>query len=155
MPDHYNETPDDISQIDVRESIVPVDWKNPPKLTDLKQNYQDATSHHHTHINRVNVWLDNLYVINSAAPKTRSNRSSVTPKLIRKQAEWRYASLSESFLSHEDLFTCEPVTYEDVKAAQQNSLIINNQFNTQIDKVGFIAASILACRRRWWAIPAG
>lgn len=135
----------DVQHIDLTESTIDTGWENPPKLSDLKQNYQDATGHHQTHVTRVNTWLDNLYVINSAKPATRTNRSSVTPKLIRKQAEWRYASLSESFLSHEDLFTTEPVTYEDVKAAQQNGLILNNQFNTQLDKVGFIDEYVRAC----------
>jgi hypothetical protein len=144
MPQHY-EKHEDIQHIDLEDNQIKVDWKNPPKLSDLKQNYQDATSHHSTHINRVNHWLDNLYVVNSAAPKARTNRSNVTPKLIRKQAEWRYASLSESFLSHEDLFTTAPVTYEDVKAAQQNGLVLNNQFNTQLDKVAFIDEYVRAC----------
>lgn len=139
------ENVEDIQQFDAKESRVEVDWKNPPKLSDLKQNYEDASSHHSSHVTRVNTWLDYLYVKGSAVPKTRSNRSSVTPKLIRKQAEWRYASLSESFLSHEDLFTLEPVTYEDGKAAFQNGLILNNQFNTQIDKVSFIDEFVRAC----------
>jgi len=132
------ETAVDTQNINAKDLEVKVDWKNPPQLSDLKQNFEDASGHHNGHVNRVNYWLDNLYVINGAKPNTRKNKSSVTPKLIRKQAEWRYASLSESFLSHEDLFTTEPVTFEDGKAAFQNGLILNNQFNTQLDKVGFI-----------------
>lgn len=129
---------EDIQTIDAKELVIDVDWENPPELSDLKQNLEDASSHHNTHVERINYWLDNLYITGGARPKTRKNRSSVTPKLIRKQAEWRYASLSESFLSHEDLFTTEPVTFEDKQSAFQNGLILNNQFNTQIDKVSFI-----------------
>lgn len=132
------QTSNDIQHINQEALQIKVDWENPPLLSDLKQNYIDSSSHHDKHVNQVNYWLDNLYVINGARPSTRKNRSSVTPKLIRKQAEWRYASLSESFLSHEDLFTTEPVTFEDTKAAFQNGLILNNQFNTQLDKVNFI-----------------
>jgi hypothetical protein len=128
----------DSQNVDAEERAIKVDWENPPELSDLKQNLTDSASHHDKHVNQVNYWLDNLYVTGGARPSTRKNRSSVMPKLIRKQAEWRYASLSESFLSHEDLFTTEPVTFEDGQAAFQNGLILNNQFNTQIDKVSFI-----------------
>jgi hypothetical protein len=136
MPDHYNS--DDQQHVNLESNQIDTGWENPPLLSDLKQNLEDAYNHHSTHVSRVNTWLDNLYITGSAVHTYRKNRSQVTPKLIRKQAEWRYASLSESFLSHEDLFTAEPVTYEDGKAAYQNGLILNNQFNTKIDKVSFI-----------------
>lgn len=113
-------------------------WANPPKLSDLKLDYIEAQSHHSSHVNQVNTWLDNMYILGAAKPKFRKGRSSVVPKLIRKQAEWRYAGLSEAFLSTEDIFTTEPHTAEDRQASYQSGLILNNQFNTQIDKVTFI-----------------
>lgn len=112
--------------------------KNPPKLSELKQNYEDALSHHNAHVAQVDEWLDNMHITGSAKPEYRKGRSSVVPRLIRKQAEWRYPGLSEAFLSPEYLFTTEPVTFEDGKAAIQNGLILNNQWNTKIDKVAFI-----------------
>jgi len=114
------------------------DWANEPTLEDLKKDLQDATSHHEAHVTKVNVWLDNLNVTGSAKIAKVKGRSTIVPKLIRKQAEWRYASLSEAFLSNENLFGTDPETFEDKKAAVQNGLILNNQFNTQIDKVAFI-----------------
>lgn len=120
-------------------------WANPPSLSDLKGDYQDALSHHNTHVAQVDQWLDYMNVTGDAAVAARKGRSSVTPRLIRKQAEWRYPALSEAFLSHEDLFTTEPVTFEDVKAAYQNGLILNNQWNTKIGKVAFIDDYVRAC----------
>jgi len=117
---------------------VSVDWSNPPLLADLKADYTEALSHHNSHVTDVDVWLDNMHIRGAAKPKARTGRSSIVPKLIRKQAEWRYSSLSEAFLSHEDLFNTEPVTFEDKKAAYQNGLVLNNQFNTILDKVNFI-----------------
>lgn len=70
--------------------------------------------------------------------KKESPRSRVQPKLIRKQAEWRYASLSEPFLATEDIFRVNPVTYEDTYAANQNELVLNYQFNTQLNKIKLI-----------------
>jgi len=127
-------------QIEIRaeESAIDTGWANAPKLSDLKLDLTESNSHHSTHVSEVNAWLDNLNVTGSAKPKKVKGRSSVVPKLIRKQAEWRYAGLSEAFLSTENLFTTEPLTFEDGDAAVQNGLVLNNQFNTQLDKVTFI-----------------
>lgn len=113
-------------------------WINPPKLDELKQDYTSAQSDHNIHVQQVNTWLDNLNVEGKAKQKNGDKRSNVVPKLIRKQAEWRYAALSEPFLSTDDLFNTDPVTFEDKKAAIQNGLILNNQFNTKINKTDFI-----------------
>jgi len=128
------------SNTEVSEITTPplVQWKNAPKITDLKQDFQDAKPSRDTQISKVNVWLDNLHVRNAALVKTPKGNSKIVPKLIRKQAEWRYPALSDPFLSTEDVFNIRPVTWEDREAAKQNELVLNNQFNTKIDKVSFI-----------------
>jgi hypothetical protein len=113
-------------------------WKNPPKLSDLKQDLLDAKPIHDMQKSRISAWLDNLNVTGAAKVKTPEGNSAIVPKLIRKQAEWRYAALSEPFLSTEDIFNCKPKTWEDREAAQQNQLLLNYQFNTAINKVKFI-----------------
>jgi hypothetical protein len=128
---------DDVDDPDNDESKM-VDWKNPPELRDLQQNYQDALPSHNTEVQKVEVYLENLKVTGKAKPKKVEGRSSIQPKLIRKQAEWRYPALSEPFLSMPDLFKVSPVTWEDGPAAVQNELLLNNQFNTKIDRVRFI-----------------
>lgn len=120
------------------EELKLVDWKNAPKLTDLKQDLKDATPAHSALKAQLKIWIDNLNVEGSAKIKTKENSSSIVPKLIRKQAEWRYAALSEPFLSTAEVFNITPVTWEDKKAAEQNQLILNNQFNTAINKTRFI-----------------
>lgn len=114
------------------------DWKKEPTVAELKQDYLDAKQHSDNQINKISDWLDNLHVTGKAKIKTPKGSSSVQPKLIRKQAEWRYAALTEPFLSTPDIFNVNPVTYEDRGAAIQNQLVLNNQFNTQIDKTRFI-----------------
>jgi len=128
----------DNEQEEVVEKSKLAKWINPPKLDELKQDYTSAQSDHNTHVQKVNTWLDNLNVEGKAKQKNGDKRSNVVPKLIRKQAEWRYAALSEPFLSTDDLFNTDPVTFEDKKAAIQNGLILNNQFNTKINKTDFI-----------------
>ena len=115
-----------------------VDWKNAPKLQNLKQDYLDAKSTHDVQVTKIEGWLDNLNVTGKALVKTPDGNSKIVPKLIRKQAEWRYSALTEPFLSTTDLFNVSPVTWEDKDAAKQNELMLNHQFNVHIDKTHFI-----------------
>jgi hypothetical protein len=113
-------------------------WKQEPSVRDLKKDITEAHTDHQDQISRVNEYLDNLYVTGSAKVNAPKGRSRMVPKLIRKQAEWRYAALSEPFLSTDDLFTAKPVTWADKEGAIQNQTVLNSQFNFDIDKVAFI-----------------
>lgn len=115
-----------------------VNWKNAPTLLALKQDYSDSKPAHDAQVTKISNWLDNLNVTGKVEIKNNSTNSKIVPKLIRKQAEWRYAALSEPFLSTPDLFNAYPATWEDRQSAQQNQLILNHQFNAVIDKVSFI-----------------
>jgi hypothetical protein len=134
--EHDQDDNEDIEAKDTKHELV--DWKNPPKLSDLQQNYQDALPTHNAEVAKVERYLDNLYIRNGAKITPTKGHSAVQPKMIRKQAEWRYPALSEPFLSMDDLFSVSPVTWEDGAAARQNQLLLNNQFNTKIDRVRFI-----------------
>ena len=113
-------------------------WKEEPSLSDLKKDFEESKVSHSTMTSRVTTWLDNLNITGSAVVNTPSGSSKVVPKVIRKQAEWRYAALTEPFLSTKDVFNVSPVSWDDTKAARQNEIILNNQFNTKINKVAFI-----------------
>lgn len=113
------------------------DWKNAPTTLQLKQVLSDAKPSHDAQQARIKVWLDNLNVEGSAKIKTAEGNSSIQPKLIRKQAEWRYPALSEPFLSTQHLFKVKPRTWEDRERAQQNELVLNQQIN-KLDKVRFV-----------------
>ena len=113
-------------------------WKQAPTVRDLKQDLEEAKTTHDSQVTKINGWLDNLLVRGSAKANAPKGNSQIVPKLIRKQAEWRYAALSEPFLSTEDLFDVQPVTWEDKQSAIQNQIILSRQFNTQIDKTKFI-----------------
>lgn len=111
-------------------------WQNEPSVTDLNNDLLAAEPTHKTHVNNTEKWLQKL--AGHLNVKIPEGRSKVQPKLIRKQAEWRYSSLEEPFLSTQDLFDIDPRTYEDYDAAEENQILINYQFNTKIDKVAFI-----------------
>lgn len=119
-------------------------WANEPTLRDLKQDLEDAKPAHDSQKAQIGVWLDNLNVTGKAKIDTPKGNSKIVPKLIRKQAEWRYPALTEPFLSTDDVFNVKPVTWEDRDAAKQNELVLNHQFNTQIDKTRFIDECVRA-----------
>jgi hypothetical protein len=128
----------DLIEVYLKEAEPLTDWENEPKVSDLKHDYDEARSHHDAQAGKISQWLDNLNVTGSARIEKKKGRSTIVPKLIRKQAEWRYAALSEPFLSTPDLFKASPSTWQDKKAAIQTGLILNHQFNHQLNKVKFI-----------------
>ncbi|MFR7882253.1 MAG: hypothetical protein ACLU5J_12880 [Christensenellales bacterium] len=89
-------------------------------------------------MSKIQHWTDLLNVEGKCKPKVRQGQSSVQPKLIRRQAEWRYSALSEPFLNQYKLFTVSPKTFEDEEAAKQNELLLNWQFNTKLNKIKLI-----------------
>ena len=115
-----------------------VDWKLKPTIAKLEKDLIAAQPHHTNQASKIKHWLDILHI--KRQPKTVKNygRSRIAPKLIRKQVEWRYASLSEPFLTTKELFKLSPVTAEDKESSIQNGLVLNNQFNTKIKKRSFI-----------------
>tara|TARA_B110000037_G_C17105010_1_gene499545 strand:+ start:466 stop:2646 length:2181 start_codon:yes stop_codon:yes gene_type:complete len=123
---------------DQASDITPEGWTSAPTLGDLKQEQRDSKDAFDTQKNKIRGWLDNLHMEGSARVNPPKGYSQVQPRLIRKQAEWRYPALSEPFLSTEELYTLKPVTWEDKEPARQNQLVINNQMSTKIDKQSFI-----------------
>jgi len=116
-------------------TLVP-DWSNPPSLADLKQDHESAQVAHQVHADEVDAWLrvlDGDQTVNA-----KRGRSKLVPRLARRQAEWRYAALSEPFLSTDDLFNTSPQTFEDKDSAVQNGMLLNYQLNCRMDKVSFI-----------------
>ena len=131
-----DEKPDIKSKEPFKEVKDLVDWKNPPSIEDLKADLQSALSNHSMHQSRVDKYLSILS--GEMKVKPQQGRSKVQPKLVRKQAEWRYASMEEPFLSTNDLFKVRPVTADDAEAAWQNQLVLNKQFRVDIPKINFI-----------------
>ena len=114
------------------------EWANEPTVDNLKQDLFNCKSLHDNQVGMIDHYMFMLKAEPFKLNKKDKNRSTVQPKLIRKQAEWRYAALSEPFLSESNIFRINPITYEDNYAAKQNELVLNYQFNTQINKIKFI-----------------
>lgn len=113
-------------------------WANEPTVLDLKNDFLLAQTFHDEQESKIHHWRDVNNVQGNSKPKTKEGRSSVQPKVVRRQAEWRYSALSEPFLNSDKIFRVLPRTFEDEEAARQNELLLNYQFDTQLNKVKFI-----------------
>lgn len=120
------------------ESLVPDGWKTPPSLEDLKQNFRDSKPYHDIYESKRKGYLDNLNITGEAKLPRRKGFSSVQPKLIRKHAEWRYAALTEAFLATPSIYKLHPRTHRDKLTAHQNGVLLNYQWNNQLNKVMFV-----------------
>ena len=128
------------------------EWVKEPSVLDLKRDFEECQTDHAAYIARLQTWdaAFNIKPIPESADKKVQSR--ISPKLVRKQYEWRCASLSEPFLTTRDLFTVSAVTHEDVPRAKQNELILNYQFECKIGKVEFIDKLIRKCAKEGTAI---
>lgn len=113
-------------------------WTKEPSIRELKLDLENSKSAHDSQMLKINRWNDLLHVRGTAKPKKVKNRSSVQPKLIRRQAEWRYPALTEPFLSSPNLFQVKPTTFEDAEGAKQNALVLNHQFRNQLNRVKLV-----------------
>lgn len=113
-------------------------WKNEPSIEVLKRDFEASKQAHILQANKVIKWNDIRNVAGKSKPVKTKGRSSIQPKLVRRQAEWRYPALSEPFLNSEKIFQVNPRTFEDLDAAKQNELLLNYQFDVKLNKVKFI-----------------
>lgn len=65
-------------------------------------------------------------------------KSSLVSRDIKRQDEWQHASVKDPFVSNQDMIRCNPVTFEDRLAAEQNELILNYQFTRQFNRYRFM-----------------
>lgn len=110
------------------------DWANEPKFSDLHDDFLSCKPSHDIQVSKIDYWQDLLNCTGTEKIKSTRGRSKVQPKLVRRQAEWRYSALSEPFLGNMKVFSVTPKTFEDAKAAKQNELLLNWQFNTKLNK---------------------
>lgn len=111
------------------------DWENEPSLKALQDDLDTAKNTHDGQVAKITKWRK---LLEAPRVNTSSNRSGIQPKLIRRQAEWRYSALSEPFLSNHKLFNVHPRTFEDAEAARQNEILLNYQFSQKLNKIKLI-----------------
>lgn len=72
----------------------------------------------------------------------QKGKSAIVSLDIKRQSEWAHAALVDPFVGASDVIKCTPVTWEDIKAARQNELLLNTQFCRQFDRYNFMTTAI-------------
>lgn len=65
-------------------------------------------------------------------------KSSIVSRDIKRQDEWQHASVKDPFVADQDIIKCNPITWEDKKAAVQNELVLNYQFTRKFNRYKFM-----------------
>lgn len=119
----------------INKKIEPLqpNWQNEPTYQDLKNDYDNSSSFHEELKRKLLQYEEDRD--GGKKIQARPGKSTARPKLIRKNAEWKYPKLEDPFLNTQDMFEIRPRTWEDTKAAQENELILNYQWSTKIDKL--------------------
>lgn len=131
---------DDIDTIDdqpKRKVKLQPKWKNSPTQSDLDADLKAAEGAQETFRDKLLEWEETR----DGGPKIATSavyKSTARPKVVRKQNEWKYPALEEPILSTSDLFRIAPRTPMDTEAAKQNSMILNYQWNTKINKTKLV-----------------
>ena len=112
------------------------EWNNEPTFDDLNNDFIEAMNYHEEF--KANLLTRRKNFEGGQDIEAPKGKSKYKPKLIRKNAEWKYPALEDPFLSNNDLFKINPRTWEDEKAARQNELILNYQWNVLINRVKFV-----------------
>jgi len=128
------------------------EWPKEPSVLDLKKDFEECQSSHSAYIAKLDKWESAFNIQPLPENKEKKAQSRISPKLVRKQYEWRCASLSEPFLATKELFKVKPITHEDVERAKQNELILNYQFECKINKIPFIDKLIRKCAKEGTAV---
>jgi len=77
----------------------------------------------------------------------KKGKSKIVSRDIKKQSEWQHASIIDPFVSNDNIISCNPITYEDTKAARQNELLLNTQFVRQFDRYNFMSKAVKVLER--------
>jgi len=111
-------------------------WSNEPTVEDLRSDLHASSSFHEDYKKKLLQYAEDRD--GGKKIEAREGKSTARPKVIRKNAEWKYPALEDPFLNTEDMFEIKPRTWEDAEAAEQNALILNYQWSSKINKTKLV-----------------
>lgn len=130
---------------DALNAAIMSEWPNPPTIADINTDVSDARTITDTHLDKIlnyRAARENKFKSKKGSEQAKNDKSALksqfSPKVIRRQNEWRYSSLSEPFLSQPELFKVKPKSHDDVERARQNNLILNHQFEHELNKTKLV-----------------
>lgn len=109
-------------------------------LAALKADFKSSETMQKSWLGKRSEWVNETY--GNPYGNEVKGKSAIVSKDIKRQLEWQLPSLADPFLSTSDVIKCNPVTYEDVKAARQNELLLNTQFCRKFPRYNFIMKAL-------------
>jgi hypothetical protein len=85
-------------------------------------------------------WVNETY--GNPYGNEEDGKSKIVSKDIKKQLEWMLPSITDPFLSSQNVIKCNPITFEDAASAKQNELLLNTQFCRKFPRYNFINKAI-------------
>lgn len=115
-------------------------WANEPKYQDLANDKEASSGFMEDYKQKLLEYQE----LRDGGKKIRARpgKSTARPKVIRKNNEWKYPALEDPFLNTENMYEVNPATWEDVKAAEQNELVLNYQWSTKVPKVHIVTEAV-------------
>lgn len=105
-------------------------------LKDLKADMKAADSLRLEMVGKVETWRDEYE--GAKYGNEQKGKSEIVSRDIKRQDEWQHASVKDPFVADPDIVKASPVTFEDRKAAEQNQLVLNQQFCRQFNRYKFM-----------------
>lgn len=109
-------------------------------LAALKADFKASETMQKSWLGKRSQWVNETY--GNPYGNEVKGKSAIVSKDIKRQLEWQLPSLADPFLNTADVIKCNPVTYEDVKAARQNELLLNTQFCRKFPRYNFIMKAL-------------
>lgn len=116
------------------------DWSNEPTYEDLANDLEQSSGFMEDYRKKL-LEYDELRD-GGKKIEARPGKSTARPKLIRKNNEWKYPALEDPFLNTENMYEVKPATWDDVKSAEQNQLLLNYQWTSKVPKVHIINEAV-------------
>ena len=109
-------------------------------LTALKRDLKHADTLRREWMSKMEEWKNET--TGAAYGNEQAGKSRIVSKDVKKQLEWMLPSLADPFLSTPDIIKCNPITFEDTKAARQNELLLNTQFCRKFSRYNFMMKAL-------------
>ena len=109
-------------------------------LAALKADFRSSETMQKSWLGKRSQWVNETY--GNPYGNEVKGKSAIVSKDIKRQLEWQLPNLADPFLNTADVIKCNPVTYEDVKAARQNELLLNTQFCRKFPRYNFIMKAL-------------
>jgi len=111
-------------------------WNNEPSYQDLANDKEAASGF----MEEYKAKLLEYEELRDGGKKLTAapGKSTARPRVIRKNNEWKYPKLEDPFLNTENMYEVRPATWEDVKSAEQNQLLLNYQWSSKVPKVNIV-----------------